>query len=227
MVRGVRRHNGSLSAFVDGRGAADVKEPNVTDRPVPTGKADRDYLAAVTVGGPQPVSRIVVVDYDPQWPGQFQALASSIRAALGGAVLGLEHVGSTSVPGLAAKPKIDIDLIVADSSDEDAYVPHLERAGFTLRIREPDWYEHRVLVREDPDVNLHVFSPGAEELKRHLIFRDWLRGNDDDRNLYASVKRRLAEREWEYVADYAEAKNQVVATILTRAGYIRPVGDPS
>jgi GrpB-like predicted nucleotidyltransferase (UPF0157 family) len=89
-------------------------------------------------------------------------------------VLVVEHVGSTAVVGLPAKPVIDIDLTVADSVDEAAYVPALEGVGFRLVIREPWWHEHRCLVHDDPRCNLHVFSPGAPEPVRHRIFRDWL-----------------------------------------------------
>jgi GrpB-like predicted nucleotidyltransferase (UPF0157 family) len=95
----------------------------------------------------------------------------------------LEHVGSTSVPGLAAKPIIDILLIVPDSSDEPAWLPDLEAAGYVLVIREPDWYQHRCLKGPDTNVNLHVYSPGCPEIERYLIFRDRLRGHPEDRAL--------------------------------------------
>jgi GrpB-like predicted nucleotidyltransferase (UPF0157 family) len=132
-------------------------------------------------------------------------------------VLGLEHVGSTSVPGLSAKPVVDMTLVVADSSDEDKYVPDLEAAGYVLRIREPDWYEHRILKGPDTNVNLHVFSDGCTEVERMVAFRDWLRTHDDDRELYESAKRDLAAREWKYVQNYADAKSEIVRQILARA----------
>ena len=129
----------------------------------------------------------------------------------------IEHVGSTSVPGLPAKPLIDIVLEVADSADEAAYVPALEATGYCLRIREPDWFEHRVLKGPDTDVNVHVFSAGCEEVDRMLLFRDWLRGNAADRELYAVKKRELAGREWKYMQQYADAKTAVVQEIMARA----------
>jgi len=161
---------------------------------------------------------ITLVEYDSAWPGLYEREAERIRAALGDRARLLEHAGSTSVPGLAAKPIIDIVLAVPDSSDEDAYVPALEAAGYVLRIREPDWYEHRLLKGPDTDVNVHVFSDGSEEIVRMLAFRDHLRSDDADRELYERTKRDLATREWAFVQDYADAKTEVVNDIVARAG---------
>ena len=160
---------------------------------------------------------IVFVDYDDAWPALFEGEAQRIRAALGARVLVLEHAGSTSVPGLAAKPVIDIVLAVPDSSNEDEYVPALEAKGYELRIREPDWYEHRCLMKNEPNVNLHVFSAGCIEIDRMLAFRDHLRTNEDDRGLYERTKRELGARQWAYVQDYADAKSEVVEAIIARA----------
>jgi GrpB-like predicted nucleotidyltransferase (UPF0157 family) len=121
------------------------------------------------------------------------------------------------VPGLAAKPIIDMTLVVPESSDESSYVPLLEAAGYVLRIREPDWYEHRVLKGPDTNVNLHVFSAGSPEIDRMVGFRDWLRTHDDDRDLYERTKRELAAQEWKYVQNYADAKTAVVEEIIARA----------
>ena len=112
-------------------------------------------------------------------------LATRIRNVLGHRVLALEHVGSTSVPGLPTKPIIDIDLTVVDSSDEVAYVPALERVGFVLTIREPRWHQHRCLTSTDPKSNVEVWGPGSPEAIRHTMFRDWLRTHPDDRARYA------------------------------------------
>jgi GrpB-like predicted nucleotidyltransferase (UPF0157 family) len=186
--------------------------------PTTTRVTTEDELRAVTIGALQPLTgKVVVVDYDPTWPQQFAQESSKIWAALGERVLLLEHVGSTSVPGLAAKPILDILLVIADSADEASYVPTLEQAGYTLRIREPNWFEHRVLKGVEPAVNLHVFSPDCEETKRMLLMRDWLRAHDDDRELYAHTKRDLAQRDWQYVQNYADAKTEVVEGILARA----------
>lgn len=163
-------------------------------------------------GGP-----IVLVESDPEWPRLFAREAARIREVLGDQVLRLEHVGSTSVPGLAAKPVIDVLLVVADPADEAAYVTPLEAAGYRLVIREPDWHEHRVLKGPDTNVNLHVFGPGSGEIRRMVRFRDRLRADPDERELYERTKRELARREWEYVQDYADAKGHVVEAILARA----------
>jgi GrpB-like predicted nucleotidyltransferase (UPF0157 family) len=136
---------------------------------------DESGGASAWLPGKAPRTGIEVVDPDPAWPDQFALLAARIRTALGSRALVVEHVGSTSVPGLAAKPVIDIDLTVADSADEAAWLPELEAVGFELVIREPWWHEHRCLTSEDPRCNLHVFSPDCPEPVRHVIFRDWLR----------------------------------------------------
>ena len=161
--------------------------------------------------------QVRLVDYDPAWPAAFGREATRIRAALGLRALAIEHVGSTSVSGLIAKPVIDVVLAVGDSSDEPAYVPALEAAGYRLRIREPDWHEHRLFKRLDTDVNLHVFTVGSIEIERMLRFRDWLRVNDDDRELYAATKLALAQRRWRHVQEYADAKTVVVEQIIARA----------
>jgi GrpB-like predicted nucleotidyltransferase (UPF0157 family) len=129
----------------------------------------------------------------------------------------LEHAGSTSVPGLAAKPIIDMLLVVADSADEPAYVPAMESTGYVLRIREPEWHQHRLFKGPDTNINLHVFSYGCPEIDRMLMFRDWLRSNDADRELYERTKRELAKQTWKYVQNYADAKTSVVEEIIARA----------
>jgi GrpB-like predicted nucleotidyltransferase (UPF0157 family) len=158
-----------------------------------------------------------LVEYDPAWAERFAEAAARIRAGLGDRVLVLEHVGSTSVPGMAAKPYIDVVLGVPDSSAEDDYVPALEAAGYELRAREPDWFEHRYLVSAGKAVQVHVFTAGEPEIDRMLRFRDRLRSSPEDFDRYLAEKRRLAARRWEYVQDYADAKGGVVADIMTRA----------
>ena len=166
---------------------------------------------------PEPLNApVTLVDYDPAWPTRYEALAARLRHALGARVIALHHAGSTSVPGLAAKPVIDIVLEVADSADEAAYVSALEAAGFTLRIREPGWFEHR-LFRGAPRCNLHVFSAGCEETRRMVAFRDHLRAVESDRRLYEATKRDLAVRTWARMQDYADAKTEVVTQIMSRA----------
>lgn len=194
------------------------EEPPDDPSPAPVRETSEEELQAVTIGPLQPLTgKVRVVEYDPAWPKQYAAEERKIRAALSERVLLLEHVGSTSVPHLAAKPILDILLVVADSADEASYVPELEHAGYVLRIREPEWYEHRVLKGTSPDVNLHVFSPYCMEVERMLLMRDWLRAHDDDRELYERTKRELAQRAWKYTQNYADAKTEVVESILARA----------
>lgn len=180
--------------------------------------AEEAKIRAVTIGEPNVLAGPVeLVAYDPAWPGLFEREAARIRGALGDRARLLAHTGSTSVPGLAAKPVIDMTLAVPDSADEQAYVPLLETVGYVLRIREPDWYEHRLLKGPDTNVNLHVFSQGCPEIDRMLLFRDWLRVSEHERELYEQTKRQLAGREWRYVQDYADAKTAVVEEIIARA----------
>jgi GrpB-like predicted nucleotidyltransferase (UPF0157 family) len=175
-------------------------------------------LAKVTIGGPQPLSGpIEVRDYDPTWPERYEREAARIRAALGQRVVRLEHVGSTSVPGLPAKPVIDIVLEVPASADEPAYVPALEASSYALRVRDPGWFEHRLLRAPGDAINLHVFSAGCPETARMVRFRDHLRAVRTDRDLYARAKRELAARPWKYMQQYADAKTDVIAEIMARA----------
>lgn len=167
-----------------------------------------------------PFERIDVVDPDPAWATKFDTVAELVGEILAGRALDVFHVGSTSVPGLAAKPVIDIDLIVADPAEEASWLPSLEKAGFVLTVREPWWYEHRMLRFAEPRANLHVFGPDAAETWRHRIFRDHLRRNDQDRDLYARVKREAAEESnarREMVMDYNRRKHEVVREIYARA----------
>lgn len=175
------------------------------------------------VGGTEK-REIRVVDYDGDWPAKFTQHAGVIAAALGRAALQIEHIGSTSVPGLAAKPIIDILVAVADSANEEAYLPQLEAAGYVLRVREPDWNEHRMLRTPDKDVHVHIYSAGCPEIERNLTFRDRLRGSAHDRSRYEMTKRELASREWPDMNAYARAKTQVIESILAGA---RAAGESS
>jgi GrpB-like predicted nucleotidyltransferase (UPF0157 family) len=185
-----------------------------TDAPPITDEA----LAAITVGSPVRVDGpIHLAPPDPAWPAAFDTEAATIRAALGARVLLLEHCGSTSVPGLPAKPIIDMVMEVADTADEPAYVPDMEAAGWVLRIREREWYQHRLFKGPRANVNLHVFSAGCPETRRMLAFRDHLRVDEADRERYRLTKEELAARTWRYVQHYADAKSAVVAEIMGRA----------
>ena len=178
-----------------------------------------EQIRRVTVGmTPKQISgKVVLVDYDPAWPVLFARENDRIKSALGAKALSIEHVGSTSVPALPAKPIVDILLVVESSADEKSYLPALEAAGYVLGIREPDWHEHRMFKGPDTNNNLHVFSHGDEEIERMLIFRDRLRENPTDRDFYLRTKRELAQKDWNFVQNYADAKSKVVESIIARA----------
>ncbi|NJC23255.1 GrpB-like predicted nucleotidyltransferase (UPF0157 family) [Arthrobacter pigmenti] len=156
---------------------------------------------------------VVVSEYDPAWPVAFNKVADKVSAILGPRAAVIEHVGSTSVSELAAKPVIDVDLLVADSADEASYLPQLESGGFTLVIREPEWEEHRALKLQEPNTNLHVFSTDAIEPQRHVMFRNWLRTHPADRDAYASLKKKLAADGFEDVMHYNNAKAALIYDI--------------
>lgn len=155
-----------------------------------------------------------IVEYDPDWPRMFEAHAKRIADALGPAALRVEHIGSTSVPGLAAKPVIDILVVVPDSADESAYLRRLEAAGYVLRVREPDWNEHRMFRTPELDAHVHVYSDGCPEIERNLSFRDRLRRDPCDRHRYERTKRELAVKDWPDMNAYADAKTEVIQSIL-------------
>jgi GrpB-like predicted nucleotidyltransferase (UPF0157 family) len=158
---------------------------------------------------------IIIVDYDPAWPTKFEMHRNAIARALGAAAMCIEHIGSTAVPRLAAKPIIDILVAVKDSANEPTYCPQLEAAGYVLRVREPPWNEHRMLRTPEKDVHVHVYSAGCDEIKRNLGFRDHLRNNAEDRQRYEEVKRALARVEWPDMNAYADAKTEVIESILS------------
>lgn len=174
-------------------------------------------IRAHTIGDLEPlVGEIRLADNDPRWPELFRAEAERIVRAMGQRALRIEHIGSTAVPGLAAKPIADILLVVKDSVNEARYAPDLEGAGYTLRIREKDWHEHRMFLGPDAPVHLHVFSEGCPEIERVLRFRDRLRNSATDRDRYEQAKRDLVRREWRYMPNYADAKSGIVKEILGR-----------
>jgi len=170
-------------------------------------------LDAVLIGGREH-REIVIVDYDETWPDRAAELIRSIRTAVGPVALAVHHIGSTSVPGLAAKPLIDLLLVVPDLAAEHSYVAPLEQAGWVLRVREDG---HLLLRTPARDVHLHVLPPATPAEADYLDLRDWLRVNADDRDLYARTKRDLATRVWADMNYYADAKTPVITQILGRA----------
>jgi GrpB-like predicted nucleotidyltransferase (UPF0157 family) len=173
---------------------------------------NREELDAAPAGGLERRT-VVIADYDPAWPERFAAERERIRAALGPQALRIEHIGSTSVPGLAAKPIVDILVGVADPDDAAALDPALAAAGYELRVLEPG---HRMFRTPAHDVHVHVWRDDGPEVARYLAFRDRLRSSPEDRAAYESRKRELAAREWEEMNFYAEAKSDVVEAIIAR-----------
>lgn len=195
---------------------ADIVKPNPSD------EQEAEYISRARYP-----TNLKIFDYDPTWPQTFTTLKTEILAALGPTALSVEHVGSTSVPGLPAKNPVDIDVIVPDTSDEAAYVPALEAVGFHFILREPHWGGHRYFRLYEPAAAVHVWGPDSVEPVRHCIFRDWLKGHPDDVQLYAETKK-LASSEsskaGENVRQYNNRKQGVILEILDRAfrslGYI-------
>jgi GrpB-like predicted nucleotidyltransferase (UPF0157 family) len=161
--------------------------------------------------------KIRIVDYDPEWPSKFERHARIITGAIGPLIVRIEHIGSTSVPGLAAKPIVDILVVVPDSANEAAYFPQLEAAGYVLRVREPDWNQHRMFRTLDRDVHVHIYSAGCPEIQRNLTFRNRLRSSAGDRRRYEQIKRELAAQDWPDMNAYALAKSEVIETIIAAA----------
>ena len=204
---------GSSREPPEGASAREAPPPREPNEPM----TDEQIIAATVGerrihGGP-----IYLAEYDPTWPEAFVRHEERISAALGEGALQIEHVGSTSVPGLAAKPTIDILLVVDDSADERTYLPAMEAAGYEIRVREPEWHQHRMFADLDRTAQVHVLSDGNPEIERYVLFRDRLRTNQADRELYERTKRGLAKREWKYVQNYADAKGTVVEEIIARA----------
>jgi len=174
----------------------------------------RDVTTVEIIGGPEAIE-VTLHDYDERWPGIFRLHESRIREALAGVGVTVEHIGSTSVPGLAAKPIVDIVVGVSDITAEEDYLPALLASGYELRVREPG---HRMVRTGSRDVHVHVLERGDPAIDEYLLLRDHLRLHADDRALYESTKRELLERRWDDMNDYADAKTDVIAAIKARAG---------
>ena len=172
-----------------------------------------DVTSAELVGGPERRA-LTIVPYDPIWPDQFQGHRDAISTALGQLAVRVEHIGSTSVPGLGAKPIIDVLLTVDDITAEEDYLPPLLAAGYQLRVREPG---HRMVRTPSRDTHVHILQDNASEAHDYLVLRDWLRHHEADRVLYEKVKRSLVDQEWADMNAYAEAKTDVIQAIKVRA----------
>ena len=177
----------------------------------------RERLHVVVLGHLGPV-RVELVEHHPVWKQRFASHAHRIRDALGIGAARVEHIGSTAVPGLAAKPIIDVLLVVDDPADEASYLPELENAGYELRVREADLDEHRMLRTPTDDVHIHVFPAWSAEIDRYLTLRDHLRASPAARAVYEARKRELANREWPTMDHYASAKGAVIEALIAEAG---------
>ena len=168
---------------------------------------------------------IKIVDYDPDWPTKFELHGKIIFEALGDAAARIEHIGSTSVPGLGAKPIVDILVVVEDSADESTYLRQLKAAGYVLRVREQGWNEHRMFRTIEKDIHIHIYSVGCQEIERNLTFRERLRSNVDDRARYEKTKRELASNDWSDMNAYADAKTEVIEDIIAAAQAAGEISD--
>lgn len=175
-----------------------------------------DVKDSFFTNGNPPVETVEVVEYDCSWPKTYVKVALSIENALGSIVQKINHVGSTAIPGIAAKPWIDIDLSIADPTNEEDYLPALEKLGFKLIVREPHFYEHRLFHLYNPRVNLHVFRTNCPETIRHLLFRDWLRQSPEDRQIYTNAKLSAVKGCETDIAKYRENKQKVVRDIYNK-----------
>jgi GrpB-like predicted nucleotidyltransferase (UPF0157 family) len=197
----------------DSTGDAGLDDGTGLDRDPVASKHLDQALEEALIGGRE--ERVVVVaDPDPRWPEVFERHRAAIVGALGPRVRRIDHVGSTSVPGLAAKPIVDIQVTVDDPEDDASFSPALETLGYELRVREP---RHRMFRTPAHDVQVHVWAAGSDDERRHVLFRDWLRVDEADRRLYEDTKRRLAGRRWRDVNYYADAKSPVIQEIMARA----------
>lgn len=165
------------------------------------------------VGGVEPLT-LTLHDYDDSWPDLYSEHERRIREALSGTAVQVEHIGSTSVPGLAAKPIIDIVVAVPDITAEEDYLDGLLAAGYVLRVREP---RHRLVRTPGRDVHVHVYEQDDPAVHEYLLLRDHLRADDADRALYESTKRSLLSARWDDMNAYADAKTDVIVAIKARA----------
>jgi len=172
-----------------------------------------DVVTVDMIGGVE-TRHLEVVAYDERWPAIFAEHRDRLERALDGVDVDIEHIGSTSVPGLKAKPIIDIVVAVDDITAEEDYLVPLIAAGYPLRVREPG---HRLVRTPERDVHVHIYARGDEAVTRYLLFRDRLRTDADDRALYARTKEALIAEGFDDMNAYSDAKTEVIAAIMGRA----------
>ena len=172
---------------------------------------------ATTEGSAREGDRIEILHYDPDWPNRYDRWRERIQSTVGAAAVTIEHVGSTSVPGLSAKPIIDIQVAVRDLRDEPAYVPGLEQAGVQLRSRDDYHRYFRPFPEQPRDVHVHVCAVGSDWEREHLLFRDYLRAHQPARIAYAAAKRQAASVWSDDGVAYTDAKAHVILAIMDEA----------
>ncbi|MEA2678214.1 MAG: hypothetical protein QOJ81_2355, partial [Chloroflexota bacterium] len=160
---------------------------------------------------------IKIADYDPSWPGRYEEMRARLAEGLGGMALRIDHVGSTAVPGLAAKPIIDIEISVPDVADVASFKNAIEAQGFASRMIEPGHHYFRPPPGLPRDFQVHVCTIGSDWERRHLLFRDFLRADPDTAAGYEALKRDLATRfTWDRIA-YTDAKGPFIDAAISRA----------
>lgn len=172
-----------------------------------------DVTSVELVGGAEAIE-VPLHPYDDRWPGIYDEHRRRIATALADADVRIEHIGSTSVPGLAAKPIVDVVVGVDDLTAEEDYLEPLLAAGYVLRVREPG---HRLVRTPSRDVHVHVYQRDDPAIAEYLLLRDHLRADAQDRALYERTKRALLEQQWSDMNDYADAKTEVIVAIKARA----------
>ena len=162
--------------------------------------------------------RVIIVPYGAEWPKLFAELGSRLRGALGEVAVRIDHIGSTAVPGLAAKPIVDVQVSVASFEPLDAYRVPLERAGYIFRAGNPD--RTKRYFREPPcerRTHIHVRRAGSWSEQFSLLFRDYLRTHPEDAAQYAETKHALADRHGDDRVGYTDAKAPFIWDVMTRA----------
>jgi GrpB-like predicted nucleotidyltransferase (UPF0157 family) len=161
---------------------------------------------------------VIVLDYDPNWPGIFQTIHSRIANALGSIAARIEHVGSTAVPNLAAKPIIDIDVLLAPETELSSANDRLASIGYVYQgdLGIPG-REAFLAPAGDPPHNLYACLPDSREFQRHLVFRDYLRSHPQDAKVYGDLKKSLAAQYRNDISAYVAGKSEFVAEIIGKA----------
>ena len=194
------------------------RELSETDRRLLTRRVLEVRYPGMELIGPTGGDSILVVPYDAHWPALFASWQQSLTATLGETAVRVDHVGATAVPGVAAKPVIDIQVSVPDVEDENSYVAGIETLGVPLRMREPGHRYFRPPPDEPRIVQIHVCAAGSQWERAHLLFRDYLRHHPGARDAYTALKQQLADRYRDDRIAYNEAKTGFILDTLELAG---------